>query len=51
MRNPLSASQLPNYLVCADGDSTEIVEASSATFIQVGSAAYFNQYQVLNSGK
>ncbi len=50
MPNTLNLNQLPSYLVCADGDSNEITEAANAKFVQVGTAAFFNEYQLRNGG-
>jgi tRNA A-37 threonylcarbamoyl transferase component Bud32/uncharacterized cupredoxin-like copper-binding protein len=46
--NTLNVELLPSYLVCADGDSNEITEASSANLVQATTAAFFNEHQMRN---
>ncbi len=50
IRSTENLSNLPNYLVCADGDSNEITEAQSATYINTKSAAHFDEYLINNNG-
>jgi len=49
--NSVNLSLLPSFYVCADGNTEEITEATYASFIQNGSAAFFNEYNTTASSK
>jgi hypothetical protein len=46
----VSTSAISSYLVCADGESSEIREATAATYINVKSAAHFDESSTVSSG-
>jgi hypothetical protein len=45
----VSTSAISSYLVCADGESSEIREATAATYINVKSAAHFDESSTVSS--